>query len=200
MGCAVGSEQAPMASVEQLLPKRGLRVGLFGSTQFYGADSQDFCQALGTKLAQHCGREVVLLTGANAVVHEVVARSFWEAMNREAEVFHLAPRNFRCKFDFGKVLVAGSDNLERRKILAETSQVAISVEGGPGTADEIRLARAAGVPVLTVARTGGASQSEYEAAPKPSQASDAQWKLLADGSVPVEDTATAVAEIVASMM
>lgn len=25
-----------------------------------------------------CARQVVLLTGANAVVHEVVARSFWE--------------------------------------------------------------------------------------------------------------------------
>eukprot|EP00438_Fugacium_kawagutii_P012843 Skav200135 [mRNA] locus=scaffold4172:229124:231036:- [translate_table: standard] len=36
-------------------------------------------KALGLKLAQLCGREVVLLTGANAVVHEVIARSFWEA-------------------------------------------------------------------------------------------------------------------------
>ncbi|CAK9108919.1 Hypothetical protein SCF082_LOCUS50638 [Durusdinium trenchii] len=197
MGCV----SAPMTtSVEEMLPKKGLRVALFGSTHFYGADSKDFCEVLGRKLAERCGREVVLLTGANAIVHEVIARSFWQALDGEAQVFHLAPRNYKCPFDFGKVLEAGADNLERRKILAQSAQVGISVEGGPGTAEEIAHARAAGIAVLPVARTGGASSTAHASGPKPAHVEDAQWKLLADSSAPLEETANAVVEMVASML
>ncbi|CAK9108539.1 Uncharacterized aarF domain-containing protein kinase At1g71810 [Durusdinium trenchii] len=143
---------------------------------------------------------VVLLTGANAIVHEVIARSFWQALDGEAQVFHLAPRNYKCPFDFGKVLEAGADNLERRKILAQSAQVGISVEGGPGTAEEIAHARAAGIAVLPVARTGGASSTAHASGPKPAHVEDAQWKLLADSSAPLEETANAVVEMVASML
>ena len=72
MGCIL----APM-SLE--LPVRGLRVAIFGSTEFHGTDSRHLCEALGQGLARRCGAELVLLTGGNAVVHEVLARSFLEA-------------------------------------------------------------------------------------------------------------------------
>ena len=75
-----------------------------------------------------------------------------------------------------QVLVAGADNLERRRILAESAQVAIAIEGGPGTAEEIAIARAAGVPVLPLARTGGASAEAYERGGKPAAAEEAQWR------------------------
>ncbi|CAJ1376200.1 unnamed protein product [Effrenium voratum] len=195
----MGCQTAPM-SVEDMLPKRGLRVAIFGSTQFYGADSQDLCQALGQKLAQRCANEVVLLTGANAVVQEVISRNFHQALGGEARIFHLAPRDFKCPWDFGKVLVAGEDMMERRKILAQSAHVAITVEGGPGTSDEIKNAQAVGVPVLPVARTGGASSSEFASCAKPAHVTDAQWALLSDTSVPVDTTASAIAEMVASML
>ena len=65
MGCVA----APMSLSE--LPRRGLRVAIFGSTEFHGAESRRLCELLGAKLAQRCGTQLVLLTGGNAVVHEV---------------------------------------------------------------------------------------------------------------------------------
>lgn len=79
MGCVA----APMSLSE--LPRRGLRVAIFGSTEFHGAESRRLCELLGAKLAQRCGTQLVLLTGGNAVVHEVLARSFLEAAELKVE-------------------------------------------------------------------------------------------------------------------
>eukprot|EP00438_Fugacium_kawagutii_P012842 Skav200134 [mRNA] locus=scaffold4172:222497:227472:- [translate_table: standard] len=76
---------------------------------------------------------------------------------------------------FAEVLEAGADNLERRKILAEAAQArsGMAVDRAVSRCwmweltwvdygQTIRLARAAGVTVLPVARTGGASATDYE--------------------------------------
>ncbi len=192
-----------MAEVQQLLeslPKDSLRVSIFGSVDFNHKDSPELCAAIGRRLAT-ITPGVTILTGANAVVHEHIAAGFCEADPKKGgSVFHLKPRSMTkpCTFSNGAAIVAGEDNEERRQLLAQSCHVAISVEGGPGTADEMRRACRAGRVLVPVSRTGGASAGMFEAptAAPPPGARPEDWALLGDAAASPEATAAAVAAIV----
>ena len=186
------------AEIYTRLPQDRLRISLFGSTKFWGKDSPALCAEIGNGLAKRLGTKVVLLTGANGVIHEKISRPFHQKV--PDGVFHLAPQGYSCDFDFGQVLIAGKDMEERRSILAECAQVAIAVEGGPGTKDEMLKAQSFGRTLLPVARTGGASKNIFGNVTPPSNVSAETWALLADETASISASADAVVDIVTILM
>jgi uncharacterized protein (TIGR00725 family) len=189
--------------MEQLLsslPTDSLRVSIFGSVDFNHKDSPELCAAIGRRLAT-ITPGVTLLTGANAVVHEHIAAGFCEADPKKGgSVFHLKPLSMTkpCNFMSGSVVLAGNTAEERRQLLAQSCHVAISIEGGPGTADEMRRASSAGRVLIPVSRTGGASAGMFDApaAVPPPYVRPEDWMLLSDTAASPEETAAAVAAIV----
>ena len=186
------------AEIYTRLPQDRLRISLFGSTKFWGKDSPALCAEIGNGLAKRLGTKVVLLTGANGVMHEKISRPFHQKV--PDGVFHLAPQGYSCDFDFGQVLIAGKDMEARRSILAECAQVAIACEGGDGTADEMRKAQSFGRTLLPVARTGGASKNIFGNVTPPSNVSAETWALLADETASISASADAVVDIVTILM
>ena len=190
------------AELDQLLnslPKDSLRVSIFGSVNFNHRDSPALCAAIGRSLAT-ISPGITLLTGANAVIHEHIAAGFCEADPKKGNsVYHLKPRNMgTCMFSNGSVIVAGDDWEERRQILAQSCHLAICVEGGPGTADEMRRAVRAGRVLVPVSRTGGASAGLFDSpivAP-PHGVRPEDWLRLSDTAASPEETAASVAAIV----
>lgn len=201
---AAAATSPALASVLAKMPKDIPRVSVFGSTTFHHEQSQALCALIGNLLFRRFGQDLVLLTGANAAPHEAVSRPFFDEVRRDDRVFHLHPRMrmHRCAFDFGTVMEAGSDGLERRAVLAQAAQACISVEGGPGTLDEIQKALAAGVPVVPLARTGGASRDVYDSATvrKPVGIDASHWALLGDEGADLGSTAEAVVEIIGGIL
>ena len=126
-----------------------VRVAIFGSVELRGGDSAALCAAIGRAFAQpDLPFPVILVTGANAAAHRAVSEPFHAALTQQgaslqaanSRVFHLSAGGYTCPFAFGTVLLAGDDGEQRRRLLAKYCDVAISIEGGPGTADEMRLA------------------------------------------------------------
>ncbi|CAE6917284.1 HERC1, partial [Symbiodinium sp. KB8] len=171
---------------------------------FHQATSAALCAAIGQKLGSEVGGRCILLTGGNAVVHEAVARPFFNEVGRDRCVFHLCPLGRVCHFDFGVIVGAGSDSNERREIFARSCSACIAVEGGPGTMDEMKLALTNGVPVLAVKRSGGASEEIYhsfpDGLPKPRGVDKALWDRLSEESGTPEETAEVVVKIIGAML
>ena len=185
-------------------------IGLFGSVDFYNADSEALCVAIGAGLALALPDKAVILTGANAIVQEKISRSFHDTRGSSTtRVYHLAPDGFTgCDWGFGEVLMAGQNMAERRELLAGTSAVGISVEGGPGTADEMSLllssssSSSSAAVLLPLARTGGASSGMFgaPAVARPEAVSEADWALLADSSASVDSSAAAMVRAVVAVL
>jgi SLOG cluster4 family len=181
--------------VREQLPA-GLRLAVIGSTSFWHPESEATCTALGRLLTSLDG--LVLLTGGVEGVGEAVARSFHAA--REAEgggepVFHLLPRGYR-RWDYGETLFAGADMGERREILGRLAEIYVAIEGGPGTAHEASVALARSTFVIPVERSGGHSAHLYPQIPRPSFASDHDWRTLSSTDVSPEQVAAAVTDVV----
>jgi predicted Rossmann-fold nucleotide-binding protein len=198
--CLRGEDQ-----IARLLPFNSscVRVAIFGSVDLHGADSEALGAAIGRALAQlDLPLQVTLVTGANAAAHRAVSEPFHTSLTQNgasmqaanARVFHLSPGCYVCPFVFGTVLPAGDDWEQRRQLLTKYCDVAISIEGGPGTADEIRLALLYGRVLLPLRRTGAASNGQFGApqVERHAAVSESDWALLGDAAAAVEDTASAL--------
>ena len=184
------------------------RVAIFGSVDFYHKDSPALCDEIGRELARRLPK-ICLLTGGNAVVQENISRAFRDEFqsqrNTEEEdplIFHLVPDGYHCKFGFGKCLHAGRDMEARRYVLANAADVCLSIEGGPGTADEMTKAIKAGKFVVPVIRSGGASAGMFDAPTinQPSFVKESTWKYLGDESASAEVSAKAAVSIIHSAL
>jgi uncharacterized protein YjbI with pentapeptide repeats/CheY-like chemotaxis protein/predicted Rossmann-fold nucleotide-binding protein len=141
------------------------RIGILGSTSFFHPSTESICTALGQQLAQQF--QVTLLTGGMPGVAEAVARNFHQfyrgtAIGGSAPIYQLLPTGFEPGA-FGKLLVAGQTLEQRRWLLAQLAPVYVVLEGGPGTAQEVKWAIQAGAIVLPVACTGGVAAQLYAA-------------------------------------
>ncbi|MGD1907059.1 MAG: pentapeptide repeat-containing protein [Leptolyngbyaceae cyanobacterium] len=141
------------------------RVGILGSTSFFHPSTESICTALGQQLAQQS--QVTLLTGGMPGVAEAVARNFHQfyrgtAIGGTAPIYQLLPTGFEPGA-FGKRLVAGQTLEQRRWLLAQLAPVYVVLEGGPGTAQEVKWAIQAGAIVIPVACTGGFAAQLYAA-------------------------------------
>jgi CheY-like chemotaxis protein len=108
---------------------------------------------------------VAILTGGVSGVPEAVSHSFWQQRREQGEekppVFHIQPAGF-TPWDYGENLTAGYTLEQRRWILAHLAPVYLLLEGGPGAAQEVRWALAAGAIAIPVGCTGGFAGSLYD--------------------------------------
>jgi hypothetical protein len=176
------------------------RLGILGSHTFHDSANEPLCERIGTVLARM--GDVVLVTGGVAGVGETIGRSFFHAQvasGREPRVFHVLPRGHE-PWDYGTTLTAGADMRERREILARLCPLYVTVEGGPGTAHEIRVATQNGAGVLPVGRSGGASGELYRRRTSPSSALVGDWDLLGDPTASRPAVAEAVLRLIEHSM
>jgi len=137
------------------------RVGILGSTSFFHPSTETICSALGRQLTEQA--HLTLLTGGMPGVAEAVARSFCQAEAREpVPTYQLQPAGFEPG-PYGQMLVAGQTLEQRRWLLAQLASVYVVLEGGPGTAQEVKWAIQAGAIVIPVACTGGVAAQLYAA-------------------------------------
>lgn len=155
-------------SVDSLIPtlKRQFatprQVVAIGSTSFWGKSTQGICEATGRQLAKL--KDVAILTGGVSGVPEAISHSFWQQRREQGEekppVFHIQPAGF-TPWDYGENLTAGYTLEQRRWVLAHLAPVYLLLEGGPGAAQEVRWALAAGAIVIPVGCTGGFASNLY---------------------------------------
>jgi len=84
----------------------------------------------------------------------------------------------------------------RREILGRLARVYVSIEGGPGTAHEARVAQAASAAVVPIGRTGGFSGDLYDQVCCPVPEAELEWRLLGDAGASAERIGIATRRIV----
>jgi hypothetical protein len=183
------------ASLDAAIPA-GWRLVVVGSTSFWGADSGELCCRLAAELAPLS--RLVALTGGMDGVGLTFGRAF-SAARRELglpeNLYHLLPHGLGpCSC--GVTLGAGMDYYERREVLGRVGHVCLVVEGGPGTVHEVAVARARGVPVVPLGRSGGHAGELYPKLACPPWALPADWALLGDATAPLERVCAAVRRLV----
>ena len=178
----------------------GPRVGIIGGTVFYRPHSADLCRAVGRQLADFS--PLVVITGGVAGVGETVGLAYQAACiqaGRPSHLYHVLPDG-PLSAGSGTTLHAGRGMLERRQVLARLAPVYVAVEGGDGTADEIRIACRQPAAVVAVAATGGAAKSAWPALPRPGGVVPEDWQRLADDRLAPADLAATVVRIVAAVL
>lgn len=181
--------------ISQQLPK-GPRLAVIGSASFWGHDSREICKAIGAQLATL--EDLILLTGGVSGVGETLGRSFFSARHQLSiapGTYHILPRGFGS-WDYGITLYGGSSMAARREILGRLALVYLSIEGGPGTMHEAKIARNSGATVVPVGRTGGFSGDFYPQLACPDAQLAAEWNLLNDQTVSIDLLAAAVRRII----
>eukprot|EP00565_Helicotheca_tamesis_P005038 CAMPEP_0185724266 /NCGR_PEP_ID=MMETSP1171-20130828/798_1 /TAXON_ID=374046 /ORGANISM="Helicotheca tamensis, Strain CCMP826" /LENGTH=219 /DNA_ID=CAMNT_0028392075 /DNA_START=12 /DNA_END=671 /DNA_ORIENTATION=- len=182
-------------------------LAIFGGVDLWHPDSESLCTSIGRELAKRLP-SLTIVTGANAAVHDKIASAFYNDVmslhNMTPRIYHLAPWGYHCSFKYGQQLCVGRDSAERRALLARCATVALSVEGGPGTADEMAKAVEANVPLIPLGRSGGASSGMFDApsrhGSRPEFICQKDWDLCWDKFVSVDESAQAVSRIVLSIV
>ena len=177
--------------LEPLFPS-GPRIVVIGSTDFYHADSERTCRAIGQLLAAI--PHLTLITGGVEGIGEAVGRSFFEARCRTScapQVVHILPYG-EDVWDYGDTCFAGSDMSERREILGRVSRLYLVIEGGPGTHHEVQVASSMNATLIPVGRSGGAAAQVYQQMPRPIGIEEPIWATLGSAESSTDATARAV--------
>lgn len=111
-------------------------LGLIGSTAFHHAQTYGACTKLGRYLA-NTGYTVV--TGGLSGIPKAIRDGYAPC----EKIFHLLPY-FWKKPSRGTTIRTGLTLYGRRMILAEVHDIYLCVEGGPGTAREVKLINSRG--------------------------------------------------------
>lgn len=174
----------------------GPRVAAIGSGTFRGRDSGEICDAVGFQLAHIAG--LVMITGGLSGVGEAVGRSFC----RTRKTLQLATHTYQVlphgcgTWDYGVTVYGGETMEDRREILGRLAGLYVSIEGGPGTEHEARVAETQGATIIPIARTGGFSETIYRRIACPQIGIENQWELLDDNEASIEELSVAVSYIV----
>jgi len=178
----------------------GVRVCILGSTTWTCPDSKGLVVALARRCQSNLGRRASFITGGMPGVQETFAQSCNETMR----LWNLLPRRSQSLYGVGTDIHAGASIAERREILGQLGDIYVTVEGGPGVAQEARDAVQRGARVLSLRRTGGASSGMFDFPPaaleKPPSVSEEHWALLGDAQAPVEASADAAMTILRNLV
>jgi hypothetical protein len=174
----------------------GPRLAVLGSSSFWGKDSMKICEAVGTNIATI--DDMLLFTGGVSGVGESVGRSFFVArqkLSRSPGVYHILPRG-EIGWDYGETFFSGSNMIERREVLGRLARVFLTIEGGPGTEYEVKVAQSTGAFVIPLSRTGGFSENLYGRMTCPIPEIEMEWQVLDSSSAELEQVSRAVRTIV----
>ena len=186
---------AEAQGILQALPPEP-KVVVIGSGSFWGHDTEQICVAIGVQLATI--ENLVMITGGITGIGEAVGRSFCTARSNSglnAQTYHILPRG-SGEWDYGVTLHGGDTMEDRREILGRLAKMYISIEGGPGTVHEARVAQQELAFLIPVARTGGFSQDIYSRVECPRHKLVQQWQTLNDPDASVEEIGLSVLRII----
>lgn len=184
-------------------------VGIVGSTEFHNPASAAVCAAIGAALADLQG-EYVIVTGGFTGAGRAIAKGFFD-YNRKHHpkkhhrTFHLLPHTDPDMEKFaahaptvrdasGKVLFGDCDfgttihmgqSVQEREALMGVCKLLVSIEGGPGAANELRQAATHKRNIVPVFSSGGAASGMFQAPEvlKPPLISSETWAQLSDKSL-----------------
>ena len=140
-------------------------IGILGSSSFHHPRSAAFCFQLGYALARQA-KPVRLVTGGVTGIPEAVTVGFLHACSASEGVLHLVPPGYPHPAQ-GDVVEVGPTMVDRREVLAHVARAYVCIEGGPGTAHEVRMARDREALVVPVGWTGGVAAVEGGASDEP---------------------------------
>eukprot|EP00450_Noctiluca_scintillans_P026796 CAMPEP_0194537528 /NCGR_PEP_ID=MMETSP0253-20130528/76823_1 /TAXON_ID=2966 /ORGANISM="Noctiluca scintillans" /LENGTH=633 /DNA_ID=CAMNT_0039383559 /DNA_START=1 /DNA_END=1902 /DNA_ORIENTATION=+ len=187
--------RAKAASLRATLDAQ-LLVCVLGSVTFSHAHSSALVVALAQTLERTLPPTTKFVTGGMDGVQKTFATNCTDG----SRVLNLLPEGQSSGYGVGLDVHAGADLNERKVVFAQLGDVYVTVEGGPGVAQEARDASARGAIVVPMMRTGGASSGMFgfpaEALAVHPEASAQRWKLLQDTGASVTATAEAAAEII----
>jgi hypothetical protein len=178
----------------------GARVAVLGSTSFWHPESEQTSAEIGERLSGLEG--LVLLTGGVPGVGEGVGRGYARGCakaGRTPRVIHVLPRGYG-PWDYGTTIFAGDGMGERREILGRLARVFVVLEGGPGTAQEARVAAAHGAVLVPVGRSGGHAGEIYPTLLRPRFLDARAWETVGDPDAAPPTVAAAVVKIVDSCL
>lgn len=158
---------------------------LLGATKFQSKISEPLIKALAVEFKKELAGQVLVITGGMPGVQELMSRELMQGSEPfTPSVVHLMPQGEACTYKDGKVVHAGKDLDERKKIFGQIGSIYICIEGGPGVSKEAGTAYDRGAIVLPIKSTGGASSGMFDfpkgAFEKPDWATAEQWKQLED--------------------
>jgi len=187
------------ASIQPRLPA-GLRLGVIGGSRLFNARSRPFCLAIGEILAEIPG--LVLITGGVAGVGDTVCDGYasgCRANQRDAATCHILPEGHE---NGGKhpTLYAGRTMKERREVLGRLAGVYLAVEGGSGTAHEIRIARSQGATVVPVAALGGAAERAYRLLKCPQGVNPLDWDRIGNSVLPLDTLVNSTSRVLDTLL
>jgi len=169
---------------------------ILGGTEFRNPKSEELVEIVALMLDAAVGDKARFVTGGMRGVQETFAKHCGDGSN----VWNLLPVGESSGFEQGMDINAGADLAERKAIFGLLGDIYITVEGGPGVSQEAQAAFERGAAVIPLIRTGGASSGMFNfpqgALLKPPFATEEQWSHLANGDAQLDDSATAVADIV----
>ncbi|CAK0814374.1 unnamed protein product [Prorocentrum cordatum] len=175
-------------------------VCVLGGTAFQDSASEALVQALARDLAADLGPEVAFVTGGMPGVQ----RAFAGQCGDGSRLWNLVPRAESSDYGVGRDVHAGADLAERKEVFGQLGDVYVTVEGGPGVAQESRAAAARGAAIVPLIRTGGASAGMFdfppEALQRPAFATQEQWELLSSPDATVAMSAAAAAHMVTGII
>ncbi|CAK0857481.1 unnamed protein product [Prorocentrum cordatum] len=137
-------------------------VCVLGGTALQDDCSEALVQALARDLAAGLGPEVAFVTGGLPGVQRVFADHCGDG----SRLWNLLPRAESSGYAVGRDVHAGADLAERKEVFGQLGDVYVTVEGGPGVAQECRAAAARGAAIVPLMRSGGASAGMFEFPPE----------------------------------
>lgn len=177
-----------------------LRVCILGGTSFLYSESESFVKVFAQEVDNRFrGEGVIFITCGNKGIQEAFATSCGDGTLVRNLLVSREPNAFRA----GKDFVAGRNADEVKKFFLEMGDVYITVEGGPGVAQDARKVMARNASVLALKRTGGASAGKFdfpEKALRPDFATQEEWDLLCNTGTSVETAAKIAADLLGKLL
>eukprot|EP00446_Apocalathium_sp_SHHI-4_P057614 CAMPEP_0177296976 /NCGR_PEP_ID=MMETSP0368-20130122/2713_1 /TAXON_ID=447022 ORGANISM="Scrippsiella hangoei-like, Strain SHHI-4" /NCGR_SAMPLE_ID=MMETSP0368 /ASSEMBLY_ACC=CAM_ASM_000363 /LENGTH=492 /DNA_ID=CAMNT_0018755145 /DNA_START=72 /DNA_END=1551 /DNA_ORIENTATION=- len=174
------------------------RICILGGTAFHDPVSEALTAELSRRLSAQFGEEVIFVTGGMKGVQEVFANNCLTP-----GLYHLVPIGQASGFP-GQDVEVGADLDQRKKVFGKFGDIYITIEGGPGVAQEARDAFERGAAVVPMIRTGGASEGKMNfpagALEAPPFVAPEHWELLKSKEASVEESANAAVEIVGAIL
>lgn len=176
---------------------KGLCICILGGTKFNEASSEELVKALARELEKASdASEAFFVTGGMGGVQEVFAKHCGDG----SRVWNLLADSQTGDYGVGKDVHAGANLEDRKEIFGQLGDVYITIEGGPGVAQEARAAHERGATILPLMRTGGASGGMFDfpkaALERPDFASEEQWASLKKKEASADESAQAVVALV----
>lgn len=185
-------------AVSEQLPHTGGNICVLGGCEIHHPETRPLIQAVAKRLVETLpDRDVSVLTGGLPGVQEQMVKSLSShGFQQITNLVHFGQE--RGYAAIGEDLVAGVDAAERRKVFSRVGDVYLCFEGGPGVAEEARVAFSRGARVVPLMGLGGAAGGDYgfplQALEVPTWCSSEDWARLSQlGNV--EEVADAVVRV-----